>query len=42
MARPKVDKRLQNIEAGITGIMDKLCEITPCEPKEDDVVEEEP
>jgi len=41
MARPKVDKRLQNIEAGITGIMDKLCEISPCE-KEDDVVEEKP
>ena len=40
MVRPKVDKRLQNIEAGITGIMDKLCEISPCETKEDEVVDE--
>jgi len=41
MARPKVDKRLQNIEDGISGIMDKLCEISPCDPKEDEVVEED-
>jgi len=40
MPRPKVDKRLQNIEVGILGIMDKLCEIHPCDPKEDEVVDE--
>ena len=41
MARPKVDKRLQNIEDGISGIMDKLCDMSPCSPKEDEVVESE-
>ena len=40
MPRQKVDKRLQNIEDGISGIMDKLCEISPCDPKEDEVVDE--
>jgi len=32
MARPPVDKRLQKIETGIDGIMDKLCEMSPCKP----------
>jgi len=41
MARPKVDKRLQNIEDGIIEIKDKLCEIHPCEKEEDEVVESE-
>jgi len=40
MVRPKVDKRLQNIEVGISGIMEKLCEMSPCKPKEDDEVAE--
>ncbi len=39
MARPKVDSRLQNIESGIDGIMDKLCEMSSCESKENTVEE---
>jgi len=32
-----------NIEDGISSVMDKLCEMSPCESKqEDDVVEEKP
>ena len=40
MVRPRVDKRLQNIEDGISGIMDKLCDMSPCKPEEDDEVAE--
>ncbi len=31
-----------NIEDAISNVMDKLCEMSPCEPKDDDVVEEKP
>ena len=41
VGRKPIEKRLMNIEDGISGIMDKLCEISPCDPKDDDVVEEE-
>jgi len=34
MARPRVDSRLQKIETGIDGIMDKLCEMSSCKPDE--------
>ena len=33
MPRPPVDKRLQHIETTLDGIMDKLCEMSPCEPE---------
>ena len=39
--RKPIEKRLMNIEDGISSVMDKLCEMSPCD-KEDDVVEEEP
>jgi len=40
--RKPIEKRLMNIEEEISKVMDKLCEMSPCEPKqEDDVVEEE-
>jgi len=40
--RKPIEKRLMNIEDGISSVMDKLCEMSSCEPKqEDDVVEEE-
>ena len=38
MPRPPVDKRLQKIEDGINNIMNKLCEMEPCE---DEVVASE-
>lgn len=38
MARPKVDKRLQNLEQDISEIKEILCSIKPC--SEDDVAEE--
>ncbi len=34
MARPPVDKRLQNIESSLDGIMNKLCEMSSCKPKD--------
>ena len=41
--RKPIEKRLMNIEEKISNVMDKLCEMSPCESKqEDDVVEEEP
>ena len=40
--RKPIEKRLMNIEDGISSVMDKLCKMSPCKPKEDDVVEEEP
>jgi len=39
MARPKVDKRLQNIEDGIENIKEILCKNMNCEPEEDVAVE---
>ena len=43
VGRTPIEKRLMNIEEEISNVMDKLCEMSPCEPKEeDDVVEEEP
>lgn len=39
MARPKVDKRLQNIEDGIENIKEILCKNMNCEPEEDVVAE---
>ena len=41
--RKPIEKRLMNIEEKISNVMDKLCEMSPCEPKqEDDDVTEEP
>ena len=34
MARPRVDSRLQNIESSLDGIMNKLCEMSSCEPED--------
>jgi len=34
MARPPVDTRLQKLEKGMKEIMEKLCEMEPCSPKE--------
>ena len=39
--RKPIEKRLINIEDGINNVMDKLCEMSPCEPKDEDVVAEE-
>ena len=40
--RKPIEKRLMNIEEKISDVMDKLCEMSPCEPnQEDDVVKEE-
>ena len=39
--RKPIEKRLMNIEEEISNVMDKLCQMSPCEPKQDDVVEEE-
>ena len=33
--RKPIEKRLMNIEQGISEIKEKLCEIEPCEPEED-------
>ncbi len=38
--RKPIEKRLMNIEDGISNVMAKLCEMSPCEPKDDDVVKE--
>ena len=38
--RKQIEKRLMNIEDGISSVMDKLCEMSPCK-KEDEVVKEE-
>ena len=40
MARPRVEKRLQNIEQGIDDIKEKLCKIDPCPPENEDVAAE--
>lgn len=37
--RKPIEKRLMDIEGGINGIMDKLCEMSPCAPKDDVVAE---
>jgi len=39
--RKPIEKRLMNIEEEISKVLDKLCEMSPCE-KEDDVAEGEP
>ena len=39
--RKPIEKRLMNIEEEISNIMNKLCEMSPCKPKDDDVVKEE-
>ena len=41
VGRKPIEKRLMDIEKSISEVMEKLCEMSPCEPKEDDVVEEE-
>ena len=41
VGRKPIEKRLMNIEDGISNLMDKLCEMSPCDQKDDDVVEEE-
>ena len=38
--RKPIEKRLINIEEGINNVMGKLCEMSPCTPKDEDVVEE--
>jgi len=40
VGRKPIEKRLMNIEEEISKVMEKLCEMSPCD-KEDDVVEEE-
>jgi len=35
MPRKPIEKRLMNIEEGISEIKEKLCEIEPCESEED-------
>ncbi len=39
--RKPIEKRLMDIEEGITEIIGKLCQISPCDPQEEDVVVEE-
>ena len=39
VGRKPIEKRLIGIEKGISEIQEKLCEMSPCEPKEDDVEE---
>ena len=39
--RKPIEKRLMNIEQGISDIKDKLCEIVPYESQDDDVDEGE-
>lgn len=38
--RKPIEKRLMNIEEKISDVMDKLCEMSPCKPEEDDEVAE--
>jgi len=35
-----IEKRLINIEEGISNVMDKLCQMSPCEPEDDDATTE--
>jgi len=42
MARKPIEKRLMNIEQGISEIKEKLCEIEPCEPEDEDVATTKP
>ena len=35
--RKPIEKRLMNIEEGISKVMDKLCEMSPCESEDEDV-----
>ena len=39
--RKPIEKRLMNIEDKISDVMNKLCEMSPCEPKTDDEVQDE-
>ena len=32
--RKPIEKRLMNIEDGISNLMDKLCQMSPCEPED--------
>jgi hypothetical protein len=32
--RKPIEKRLMNIEEEISNVMDKLCEMSPCAPKD--------
>jgi len=41
VGRKPIEKRLMGIEESISEVMEKLCEMSPCESKEDVVVEEE-
>ena len=41
VGRKPIEKRLMGIEESISEVMEKLCEMSPCEPKEDVVVEDE-
>jgi len=36
--RKPIEKRLMNIEEGISKVMDKLCEMSPCESEENEDV----
>ena len=40
--RKPIEKRLMKIEEGISNVMDKLCEMSPCEPEDEDVATTEP
>ena len=37
MARIPIEKRLMRIEEGISDVMNKLCEMSPCESEDEDV-----
>ena len=41
VGRKPIEKRLMGIEESISEVMEKLCEMSLCEPKEDVVVEDE-
>lgn len=42
MTNPTVRPSLKRIEKGIQEIKEKLCEIEPCEPEDEDVATSEP
>ena len=40
VGRKPIEKRLIGIEEGISEIKEKLCDMSPCKPKEEDEVAE--
>jgi len=37
-----IEKRLMKIEEGISNVMEKLCEMSPCESEDEDIAAIEP